>query len=87
MLLSYYKSTDDGSNKILVIVNLDPINKQSGWVKLPINEMNVNEGELVGLTDLMDQSNYRWNETWNYVELEPQLTPCHIFKLTVNPSN
>ena len=87
MLLSYFKSTDDGSNKILVIVNLDPINKQSGWVKLPIKEMKINDGELIGLTDLMDQSNYCWNETWNYVELDPQLTPCHIFKLTVNSSN
>jgi starch synthase (maltosyl-transferring) len=87
MLLAYYKSTEDGSNKILVVVNLDPINKQSGWVKLPINEMKVNEGETIGLTDLMDQSNYRWNETWNYIELEPQLTPCHIFNITVNPNN
>jgi starch synthase (maltosyl-transferring) len=87
LLFAYYKSTEDGSNSILVIVNLDPINKQSGWVKLPFIEMKLNKGETLSLTDLMDQSNYQWKESWNYVELEPQLMPCHIFKLNINLSN
>lgn len=87
MILAFYKATEDGNNKVLVVINLDPLNKHSGWIKLPLQEMRVNEGETLGLTDLMDHSNYRWNKQWNYVELDPKLLPCHIFQITINPNH
>src|SRR5262249_6878832 len=35
-LLAYAKSEEDGSHAIVVVVNLDPRWKQSGWIEVPV---------------------------------------------------
>ena len=35
-LLAYTKSTEDGTDTILTVVNLDPHHTQSGWIELPL---------------------------------------------------
>src|SRR5690606_37304072 len=37
-LMAYSKSTDDFSNIILVVVNLDPYRSHSGWLNLSLND-------------------------------------------------
>jgi starch synthase (maltosyl-transferring) len=82
-LLAYLKVTDDGSNCILTVVNLDPLHMQHGWVNIPTDFFDAHHGQSLELVDLMDDSNYHWNRQWNYVELDPRLMPMHIFKLTL----
>ncbi|MFM2285313.1 MAG: hypothetical protein RLZZ543_810 [Bacteroidota bacterium] len=81
-LIAYYKPSTDGQNKVLTVVNLDPLNKQSGWVKLPEELMPAHEGHMLEMHDLMDDNHYRWNRQWNYVELDPRLMPAHIFRIS-----
>jgi starch synthase (maltosyl-transferring) len=84
-LIAYYKISQDKSNQVLTVVNLDPVNKQTGWVKLPETLMPAHEGHTLEMHDLMDDSHYRWNRQWNYVELDPQLISAHIFHITALP--
>ena len=35
-LVAYSKTSDDGANVVVVVVNLDPHHVQSGWVELPL---------------------------------------------------
>lgn len=81
-LIAYYKPSTDGQNKVLTVVNLDPLNKQCGWVKLPEELMPAHEGHTFEMHDLMDDNHYRWNRQWNYVELDPRLMPAHIFSIS-----
>lgn len=81
-LIAYFKPSTDGHNKVLTVVNLDPLNKQSGWVKLPEELMPAHEGHTLEMHDLMDDNHYRWNRQWNYVELDPRLMPAHIFRIS-----
>jgi starch synthase (maltosyl-transferring) len=79
-LLAYAKTAPDGSDPIVVVVNLDPRWKQSGWVSVPAVEV---PGEaLYGVHDLLDGATYRWRtDGWNYVELDPAKAPAHILSL------
>lgn len=80
-LLFYGKATDDLENIILVVVNLDPFHTQSGWVTVPIDEFGIYPDQPYLVHDLLSQDKYIWHGERNYVELNPHVTPAHIFRL------
>ncbi len=86
-LIAYLKTTVDGSNCILTVVNLDPHHRQAGFVNIPKNQLGIQGGINLSLRDLITGSEYRWTEEWNYVELDPGFMPFHLFKVEVKESN
>jgi starch synthase (maltosyl-transferring) len=86
-LIAYIKATDDLSNIVLTIVNLDPNHKHSGYIQLPKTMLKLGDKINVKLHDLMTGENYTWTQEWNYVELNPYKIPFHLFVLTVHESN
>ncbi len=86
-LIAYLKTTDDLSNIILVIVNLDPNGKQSGYVQLPKDKLKLSNKVNVKLHDLITDEHYTWTQEWNFVELNPFKMPFHLFKLEIHESN
>jgi len=86
-LIAYLKCTDDLSNIILTVVNLDPDSSQSGYVQLPKVKLKLSDKINVKLTDLITEENYTWAQEWNFVEVNPNKMPFHLFKLTVQESN
>jgi starch synthase (maltosyl-transferring) len=80
-LLAYSKSTDDRSNIVLTIVNLDLNHKQSGFVDLPVKELGVESSGPFQVHDLLSTKRYLWSGNRNYVEIDPAIIPAHIFRL------
>jgi starch synthase (maltosyl-transferring) len=80
-LIAYSKATDDLSDIILVIVNLDPHYKQSGWVEVPLADFQLAPDQSYQVHDLLTDARYLWHGAWNYVELNPAVLPAHIFKV------
>jgi starch synthase (maltosyl-transferring) len=80
-LMAYAKISPDGQNRILCVVNMDPYNVQSGWVRIPVEELDIPPGESFEIVDLIDQARYTWRGEWNYVELNPQVLPGHVFRV------
>jgi starch synthase (maltosyl-transferring) len=80
-LIVYSKTTGDRSNIIVVVVNLDPHHTQSGWVDLPVESFQLDPHQLYQVHDLLTDARYFWHGTHNYVELNPQLLPAHIFRI------
>lgn len=78
-ILSFFRKSREGSNIILVVVNLDPYNKQSGWLEVPIEKFGINPDEVYQMQDLLSGSRYQWTGNKNYVELDPYVVPAHIF--------
>lgn len=76
-LLSYIKWNDERSNYIWSIVNFDANNTQSGWVQLPRDLF----GARVRMTDLLTGESYNWESEWNFVLLDPNRWPAHIFRV------
>jgi starch synthase (maltosyl-transferring) len=78
-LICYSKSTPDGSNVILVVVNLNPYQTHSGWVQLDLNQLWLDPQHPFQVQDLLTNAYYRWQGPRNYVELNPHSAPAHIF--------
>ncbi len=78
-LIVYSKTTADLSNIIVVVVNLDPHHTQSGWVDLPVEEFRLDPQQRYQVHDLLTDAHYFWHGIHNYVELNPQAMPAHIF--------
>ncbi len=80
-LIAFYKWNDDNSNEILVVINLDPYNAQSGSMQLPLADLKeFKHGLPVQVYDFISGNGYNWYDEWNYIELQPEL-PLHIFKI------
>ncbi len=80
-LLGFLKATEDGSNVILVIVNLDPDYAHTGWVHLPLEDLELDPHQSYQVHDLMTDARFLWSGSPNYVALDPASAPAHIFKL------
>lgn len=78
-LICYSKRTFDGSNRILVAVNLDPFHIQSGWVTLNLGALGLEHWQTFKVIDLLDGQQYSWQGSTNYIKLDPWTMPAHIF--------
>lgn len=81
LILSFVKTTNDNSNIILVVVNMDPHHTQSGWVHIPLEKLKIDAEEPFMVHDLIGDAKYIWRGATNYVELNPHVLPVHIFRV------
>jgi len=80
-LIAYSKTTEDLSNSMLIVVNLDPHYTQSGWLDLPLDYFELDPHHAYQVHDLLTDIRYLWHGTRNYVELNPHTMPAHILRL------
>lgn len=80
-IICYGKHTDDFSEILIVVVNLDPNWIQAGWLKLPIDAFDLPPDRPFQVHDLLDDRRYLWTGSRNFVQLEPHMAPAHIFRL------
>jgi starch synthase (maltosyl-transferring) len=81
MLIAYSKTSEDRGDKLLVVINLDPVNRQMGWVDVVLKEFRLADGESYEMNDLLTDKKYIWQGSRNYVELNPAALPAHIFRV------
>jgi starch synthase (maltosyl-transferring) len=79
-LLAYSKMSPDGSDAVLVIVNLDYRQMQHGWVQLPLQQLGLPLHDVYEVVDLLDGQRYRWQGDRSYVRLDPA-KPAHVLRL------
>jgi starch synthase (maltosyl-transferring) len=80
-LLAYSKSSEDGANVILAVVNVDYEHTRAGRVEFSPAAVGLHDSRPFIMTDLLTGESYTWHEYWNYVQLDPFLNPAHIFRL------
>ena len=86
-LIAYLKATDDLKNIFLVVITLDPQGNQSGYVQLPLEKLKLSDKINVKLHDVVTDERYTWTQEWNFVEINPNKMPFHLFKLELHESN
>ncbi len=79
-LLVYSKTTADGLNVVLVVVNLDPTAEQGGWLDLNMPALGLPWKGWFDVEDLLTGEVYHWKDQWNYVALKPEVT-AHLFHI------
>jgi starch synthase (maltosyl-transferring) len=80
-LIAYSKSSEDGSDSVLVIVNLDPHHTHSGWLSLDLADLGVGTEKPYQVHDLLSGARYLWQGPRNFVSLDPSHSPAHIFRI------
>jgi starch synthase (maltosyl-transferring) len=80
-LICYSKTSADGANIILVIVNLSPHYTHSGFINLDLEKLGLDEHHPYQAHDLLTGARYVWNGPRNYVQLNPHSMPAHIFRI------
>ncbi len=83
-IVCYSKRTVDGSDVVLVIVNLDPHHMQHGFVQLPLTDWGLTTGSAVEVLDLLSNERYYWRGEWNYVRLDPEARVAHILQVQLS---
>ena len=79
-IIAYAKVHSNG-NRLLCVVNLDGYHQQSGWVQVPLRLVGKNKHESYRVHDLVTGAKHTWQGEWNYVELNPNILPFHLFRV------
>jgi len=77
-LLCFSRESDDGSDRVLVVVNLDPESMQQGLVQVPADAWGLGAPGGYEVHDELSGESYRWTAGRNYVRLDPGTRPAHI---------
>lgn len=78
-LLAYAKSSPDGTDVIVTVVNIDPFNVQSGWIDLDPVSVGIMDGSSFQMHDLISNQRFLWQGQRHYVRLDPHGVPAHVF--------
>jgi starch synthase (maltosyl-transferring) len=77
-LICYSRRSADGTDVLLMAVNLDPFHMQHGFIRVPLADWGLGADSVVDVVDLLSGEHYHWRGEWNYVRLDPGVRPAHI---------
>lgn len=80
-LIAYLKHDGASGNIVLVVVNLDPHNTQSGWLTLDLPALGIGADRPYQVHDLLSNLRYPWRGPRNFVMLDPRRVPAHVFRI------
>jgi starch synthase (maltosyl-transferring) len=80
-LVAYSKSTEDLSNIMLVVVNVDPHHRHAGQVNLPLAEWGLDPGRSFQAHDLLSDTRFLWRGDRAHVEIDPDVMPALVLRL------
>jgi starch synthase (maltosyl-transferring) len=85
-LIAYSKTnTDDtgmpATESVLVVANVDPHYVQAGWVTIDLRSLGLPADTTFQMDDLLSGARYLWRGARNFVSLDPQHSPAHIFRV------
>jgi starch synthase (maltosyl-transferring) len=80
-LLAYSKTSADGSDVLLTVVNLDPHYTQSGWIDLPLERLGIEGDRPYQMHDLLTGARFLWHGPRNFVQVDPSQVPLHILRV------
>jgi starch synthase (maltosyl-transferring) len=74
-VIAYSKIAPDDSERLVIVINLDPHHTQQGFVDSGV------DAEAYVARDLIDDVEYTWHRGWNYVRFDPGIRQGHILKI------
>ena len=81
MIIAYSKTNESGTESVLVVANVDPHYTQSGWVTIDLRSLGLPADTAFQMDDLLSGARYLWRGARNFVSLDPQHAPAHIFRV------
>jgi starch synthase (maltosyl-transferring) len=85
-LICYSKHSDDGTNVILVVVNLDPNHPQTGFVDVPLEEWGLDAQTPYVAHELLADSRHDWQGARAFVTIAPAECPACVYRIEARRS-
>ncbi|MFZ0390160.1 MAG: alpha-1,4-glucan--maltose-1-phosphate maltosyltransferase [Calditrichia bacterium] len=80
-LLYFMKTTEDLSNILLVVVNMDPFYTHAENLRIPLEKLKMSADQSFLVQELLSERQSIWQGARNYVELNPEHSPAAIFRV------
>ncbi|KAF1047434.1 alpha-1,4-glucan--maltose-1-phosphate maltosyltransferase [Xylophilus sp.] len=77
-LIAYLKTSSDGRDAVVTVVNLDPWNVQTGWLQLDPALVGVPGDQEFQVHDLLGGARFTWRGGHHYIRLDPREAPAHV---------
>jgi starch synthase (maltosyl-transferring) len=77
-ITAYGKATPDGSDRVLVVVNLDPFDVHETWLHLPLADWGLDADERFQVEDLLTGETHLWH-AHQHIRLDPHDEPARIY--------
>ncbi|MEJ7929151.1 alpha-1,4-glucan--maltose-1-phosphate maltosyltransferase [Ramlibacter sp. AN1015] len=78
-LLAWVKTSEDASNVVVVVVNLDPYHTQSGWLHLEPSSIGLEPGHSFEVHDQLSNQFFQWDGERHFIRIDPHAVPAHVF--------
>ena len=78
-VLVFAKSNVDGSDDLILAINLDPFNTHDSWMNIPIEDYGIADDEAFQALELITGERYEWRGRRQFVRLDPGRIPGQIF--------
>jgi len=85
-LLAYSKRSFDGDDVVLVVANAHGRERRAGVVHLDLEALGLEDGRPFQVHDQLGDGRWTWSGADNYVELDPDVLPGHVFTLGPVPA-
>ncbi|MGE0796556.1 MAG: alpha-1,4-glucan--maltose-1-phosphate maltosyltransferase, partial [Acidimicrobiia bacterium] len=77
-IVTYSRTSDDGSDVVLCVVNLDPDGVQEDTLTLDLPALGLAPGATFDLRDELTGASFTWTGANPYVRLDPEVAPAHV---------
>jgi starch synthase (maltosyl-transferring) len=74
-------SKRSGDDTIIVMVNLDPHHTHRAWITLDLAALGIDSDRQFQVHELLGDAHYIWRGARNFVELNPDRMPAHVFAI------
>lgn len=71
-IIFFSKSTEEGDNIVLVAISVDPHQRQTGTLELPVQLWDAQDGRPTAMRDLFEDGDFVLQGSRQYIELSPE---------------
>jgi starch synthase (maltosyl-transferring) len=80
-LICVSRASDDGGDVLLMVLNLDPTAAHEATTWLDMDALGIADDRPFTVHDELTGADYTWQGPLNYVRLDPEVQPAHVFSV------
>jgi starch synthase (maltosyl-transferring) len=80
-VMVYAKVSDEGDDRVLIIVSLDPANRLDTWIHLDLAHLGLNDALPFAVTELITGNQWTWTGAHHPIHINPFVEPAWLLSI------
>jgi starch synthase (maltosyl-transferring) len=81
-IIGYVKRTEDSSDIVVVLCNINPFEKQEAWFNLPIADWGIGDEQQYLAVDVLNGDQvHSWKGSWQHISMDPDVNPAIVLHI------